>query len=94
MDQIKFIQMSNNIQPMGPIVHQPNGIILVNLRPQIQVTHNYKKKNEMQVIFIDDQSRYLIPSQKELEDIYKMHLGNTNLTEILHKYCEEKLKKI
>lgn len=94
MDQIKFIVMANNIYPEGEVKQDPNGITIVNLRPQIQITHNYKKKNEMKIIFNDTNDEYLISSKNELEEIYGLHLANKDVIQILHEYCKNNLKSI
>ena len=94
MDQVKFMLTANNIHPEGDIIQQPDGIVVVNMRPTIQITHNYKKKNQMQIIFVDTNDTYIIPDQQTLEEIYQMHLSNTNVVEILLKYCNKNLKKL
>lgn len=94
MDQIKFIVMANNVYPEGEVKQDPNGITIVNLRPQIQITHNYKRKNEMKIIFNDTNDEYLISSKNELEEIYGLHLANKDVIQILHEYCKNNLKSI
>lgn len=94
MDQIKFIVMANNVYPEGEVKQDPNGITIVNLRPQIQITHNYKKKNEMKIIFNDTNDEYLVSSKNELEEIYGLHLANKDVIQILHEYCKNNLKSI
>lgn len=92
MQQQEFIWMANNI-PHDGIIQDEIGNTIIQLRSQIQLTHNYKKKNQMMIIFQEDQSRFLIPSKKRLEDIYRLHLENTQLTDILRNYCEGTLER-
>lgn len=94
MDQIKFIIMANNIHPEGEIEQTPDGIVIVNLRSQIQITHNYKRKNEMRIIFNDSKIQYIISNKSELEEIYRMHLANTDVVQMLHDYCKNNLKVV
>lgn len=96
MNQIKFISMTNQIQPQGNVEQTTDGIVVVNVRinPNIQITHNYKKKDEILIIFNDINEKFKLASDNQLEEIYKLHLGNINLTEPLHRYCEENLQKI
>lgn len=92
MQQHEFIYITQTIRMMN--IHQdPTGKTIVQLRPQIQIIHNSKKKNQMQIIFTEDQARFLIPSKKELEEIYRLHLENVNLSQILREYCEKNLQK-
>lgn len=93
MKQQEFLWMSNNIQPEG-VIQGNNGDVIVNLRNGIQVIHNYIRGNKMTIRFTEDQVSFLIPSKKELEDIYRMHLGNTNLINELRKYCDDTLQQL
>lgn len=93
MKQMEFLWMSNNIQP-EEVIQGENGDVIVNLRKGIQVIHNYKRGNKMTVRFTEDQTSFVIPSKKELEDIYRMHLGNTNLINELRKYCDDNLQSL
>lgn len=94
MDQTKFLYMSKNVNPVGKITDDGKGTIIVELRPHVQVTHTYKKSNKMEIIFIEDQSHYEIPSEKELEAIYRIHLSNTNFIQPARKYCEDNLERV
>lgn len=94
MNQAKFIQTSKQVKPVGGVTDDGNGVVIVNLRPQVQITHSYKKNDQMQIIFIEDQTHFEIPSQKELEELYKIHLGCTNFIQPARKYCDDKLQKI
>lgn len=94
MDQVKFMMMANNMQPEGSVTQDENGHVIVELRNnQIVITHNYKKHNEMKISFHDNNDTYIIPSQKELEEIYRLHLANKDVVSILHDYCNMNLKK-
>ena len=92
MQQHEFIWLGNNMK-VGRVGQDTVGNTIVDLRPQIQITHNYKKKNLMLITFSDDGLTFIIPSKSQLEDIYRMHLSNVHLGEILRKYCEDNLQK-
>ncbi len=94
MKQQEFLWMSNNIQPEGGVIQGTNSEIIVNLRNGIQITHNYKKNNLMCIRFTEDQTIFRIPSEKELKEIYRMHLGNVNLMIELRKYCDDHLEML
>lgn len=94
MDQTKFLFTSKKCEPKGSegIKDNGNGVVIVHLREQVKITHNYKKNNRMEIIFLSDGARYIIPSEKELEAIYRIHLGNTNFTHPARKYCDDHLQ--
>ena len=95
MDQVKFMMMANNVHPEGAILQSEKGIVTVNLRPgQIVITHNYRRNNEMQIMFMDNHDKFIIPSEKELQEIYQFHLSNKDVVSILHEYCNNNLEKI
>ena len=85
--------MANNVK-VEKVFQDEIGNAIVQLRPQIQLVHNYKKKNLMTIRFIEDQTIFMIPSRKELEEIYRMHMENSDLTVILRDYCEKHLEKM
>jgi hypothetical protein len=92
MQQHEFIWMA---QKLGIKSQQgAEGITVINLRPQIQIAHNYKKKDQMTVIFTEDQSRFLISSKPQLEEIILLERSNKDLEQILRKYCEDNLEKV
>lgn len=93
MQQHEFIWMAKNLK-VNNVTQNENGTTTINLRPQIQITHNYKKKNQMLIIFTEDQVRYLISTKVELQEIYRLHLSNVDLENVLRHYCEDWLKKI
>lgn len=93
MEQMKFIFMSNKMNPIS-VSDDGNGKIIVELRKGVQVIHNYKKNNRMEIVFTDSQDHYEIPSQNELESLYQIHLGNTNFIAPATEYCENNLRKI
>ena len=93
MYEPEFIWMAKSLK-VTDITQDGSGKTIINLRPQIQIIHNYKKKNQMILTFTEDQTRYLVPSKLELQEIYRLHLSNVDLEHVLRKYCEEKLQKI
>ena len=90
MNQIKFVWVSNNI-PGTKVEMGPDGITTVHLRPLIDITHDSKKRDRVEIIFKDDNSKYLISNQKTLEEIYRMHMSNTEVMLLLHQYCDANL---
>lgn len=93
MKQHEFIWAAKNMQTTETR-QDAFGNTFIRLRKDIQLTHNYKKKDRMTIEFQDDNSVYLIPTDKELKEIYRLHLENVNLNEILHQYCSMNLTKI
>lgn len=93
MQQHEFIWMAKNLK-VTDVTQDETGNTVINLRPQIQLTHNYKKKNQMQIVFTEDQSRFLIPSKSDLEEIFRLHLSNVNVEQILRKHCEDNFEKV
>lgn len=93
MKQHEFIWMTNNVHASN-VVQDDSGNTAVTLRKNILLVHNYKKKDQMSIILVDTNSQFLIPSKKELESIFRLHLENKDLNEIIVKYCTENLSKI
>jgi len=92
MQQPDFIYLARGVA--GEVTQDEIGNTIVQLRPQIQLKHNYKKKNLMTILFTEDQSMFCIPTRKDLESIYRLHLENKDLTQILRAYCEQQLEKL
>lgn len=93
MKQHEFIWAAKNMK-VNETRQDDFGNTFIRLRKDIQLTHNYKKKDRMAIEFQDDRSVYIIPTDKELKEIYRLHLENVNLNEILHQYCSMNLTKI
>ena len=93
MDQVKFLWLSNSIPNKINVTQTEDGPIVVHLRKNIEITHDYRNRNRMEILLKDDNSKYVIPNYKSLVEIYKMHMNNEEVMYILHKYCEEKLGK-
>lgn len=91
MNQIKFIWLSNNIPNIVGINMDPNGITTVSLRELIDIIHNSKKMDKIEILFKDDNTKYEIPDQKTLEEIYDMHISNEEVMLLLHQYCSKNL---
>jgi len=93
MNQAKFIWVSNNISGKLKVEMDPNGITTVKLRPLIDIIHNSNKGNKVEILFKDDNTRFIIPNQKVLEEIYRMHKNNTEVMLLLHQYCDKNLAR-
>ena len=91
MEQQEFIWMAKNLKVVD-VIQDEIGNTIIQLRPQVQLVHNYKKSNLMTVKFVEDQMMFIVPSRKELEEIYRLHLENENLIQLLREYCELHLK--
>lgn len=90
MTQPDFIMMANKI---GCKVAQATKVV-VELRPYVQLSHNYKKKDLMTIKFLEDQVEFKIPDRSSLEEIYRMHLEKENIVQALRNLCEEKFEKV
>lgn len=93
LSQTKFMMMANRVKPLS-VSDDGNGRIIVQLRKDVQVVHNYKKNDYMEIIFTEDQSHYQIGSESQLETIFRIHLSNKDFNYPAHMYCEKQLKKI
>lgn len=91
MEQHDFIWMGKKL--MVPVTQDETGNTIIALRPQIQLTHNYKKKNLTQIIFTEDQTRFIISNKSELNAIIELHLKNNHLEQVLRKFCEDNFQK-
>jgi hypothetical protein len=65
---------------------------MVELRANIFIVHKWRE-NSMELIIRDDQSHYVIPDQKALEDIYEIHTNNENITQLVKEYADANLEK-
>ena len=91
MEQHEFIWMGNKLGVQ--VIQGEGGITSIQLRPKIVVSHNYKKKNLTQVVFIEDGAKYNIGSKYELESVIALHLSNEHLETVLRSFCEKNLEK-
>lgn len=89
MNQVNFLWLSKNI-PGISVRQEPKGVTVVKLRPLIEITHDSTRMNRLEILFKDDGSKYVIPNQTILEEIYRMHMANTELMLLLHQYCDNK----
>lgn len=92
MQQHEFIYIVNNMQAEKRAEQDENGNVNIALRSQIKLSHNYKK-NEMVILFIDDNTTFKFSSRQELEEIGRIHLANKDAVEPLRRYCEEHLER-
>ncbi len=93
MDQTKFLYMIKKVNPIS-VMDVGNGKLIVILRKDIYITHDYKKNNKMEISFNDDKESFLIPSQNELESLLRIHLSSINFNEPAMKYCKCSLQKL
>lgn len=93
MKQHEFIWAARNMN-VGDARQNDSGQTYITLRPGIMLIHDYKKKDQMTIEFTGDQAVYIIRDRKELETIYRLHLENRDLVEILRRYCSDNLTKI
>jgi len=91
MEQHEFIWMGKKLGV--PVSQDETGNTVMSLRPQIQLTHNYKKKNFTQIVFTEDQTRFTVSNKSEVESIVGLHIANEHLEQVLRKYCDENLQK-
>ena len=91
MTQIKFLWLSKNIPGISGVEQGPDGITTVKVRPLIDITHDSNKRDKVEILFKDDNTKYVIPDQKTLEEIYRMHIKNDEVMLLLHQYCEANL---
>lgn len=93
MEQTKFLYMVRKVNPIS-VIDDGDGKLIVTLRKDIYISHNYKKNNKMEITFNDSKETFLIISQNELESLLKIHLGSANFNEPAMKYCKEFLQKL
>lgn len=90
MKQERFIFMANNVQPLS-MVQDPNGNTIVKLREEISIIHNYH--NEYMVLSVAS-SKYKVMNEAQLETVFRMHLENKDLFQLLHEYAETNFDKV
>lgn len=91
-DQAKFIWLGNTVHALS--VEQNNTpVITMHLRKDIDITHNYKRGNRLEII-LHNTDKYLIPDGNYLEEIIRIHLMNKDPIIPIKRYCEKYFKKI
>lgn len=93
MKQAKFIYNTRSICS-GNIIDMGNGVISVSMRSDIFLEHNYKNNDQITVRFSDTKEVYVLDNDIQLEEIYRIYLSKINISEPLHRYCEENLTKV
>lgn len=93
MDQNKFLWLGHVSKPEGGVTQDESSVVTINLRPQVQITHDYKKQNRVEVILKDDGSRFLVEDHNDLQEIFSLHLMNKDCVQLIRKYAEEHLRK-
>lgn len=94
LNQQKFLWTMNMSNPEDCITISNNGDIIVNLRKEIKITHNYKKSNKIYIIFVYSQDKYEITSNEELGEICKIHMENEDSVNRIYDYCKNNLEKV
>lgn len=92
MKQHEFVWMARNVK-LKPVM-KDDGITEVEVRPNIKIIHNCKKRDEMMVVFEDLDEEYLVPNKTELEKVYKLHLMQEHIGEALRQYCNGMFAKL
>ena len=92
MQQHEFIWMGAKLG--APVAQSENGVSTITLRPQINLVHDYKKKDQTLVVFTEDDSKFIISDKDELNHIIGMHLTNDYIEQTLREYCNANLQKI
>ena len=86
MEQPKFIWVARNMK-VGNVTQGPNGETTVEVRPNINIVHEYRRKNRMTMHLVERDEKYIIPSERELEHIYRLHLEHEDVMTPLMEYC-------
>ena len=94
MTQPKFMWATIAIKPKGGVKQLANGMTVCDLKDNIQITHNSRKKNRMILIFKEDQKHYLISSDNKLNEILQMYTNLTDLDQKLREYASSNLEEI
>lgn len=71
-----------------------NGITECFIRENLILSHNYKKNDQVLLTFKDMNKIYLISSDSEFKEIFKIINSNENIIQPLIDYCEKNLKSI
>jgi hypothetical protein len=92
MEQHKFIWLAKNMK-VENVTQGTNGETTIELRPNINIVHDYRRKNQMTIRLLEREEKYIIPSEKELERIYRLHLEHKDIMVPLMEYCAQ-LEKV
>lgn len=91
MQQCEFIMMAKKCSAKGSVQDEV-GNTTINLRDGINISHNYKKKNQMKIIFIEDQAQFIIPDKNALQEIYAIHMMNKDAMQLIRDYCSKEFQ--
>ena len=70
-----------------------DGTTVAQLRPQVRITHNFRRRNIMHIIFDDENVKYIIPGKVELLFIIRKHIEFKEATQPMKDYCQKYLVK-
>lgn len=91
MKQHEFIwKIHSNIEVN--MVQTVNGITECTVKDGIILSHNYKKNNQILLVMNEFNKKYIVPSDKELREIYKIINSSSNgITQQLIEYADKNL---
>lgn len=93
MDQTKFIFTLQRMQPES-VTDDGNGVVKVVLRKGVEISHNCKRSNRMEIHFTDSGCSFVINNSHTLEDLLRMHLGNVNFIAPALAFCKKYLEEV
>lgn len=92
MKQHEFIWKISSSTDMR-MVQTVNGITECTVKDGIILSHDYKRNDLLLLIFKEFNKKYIIPSDKELKDIFDIINKNNNVSQPLISYAEANLKQ-
>jgi len=90
IQQPDFMYFVSNVNAIE-VTQIKDGIVLCKLSPQIEISHDYKKKNLVKIKFTEFNEEFVIPDRKCLEDLSTLHLEGESSTTI-HEWCKEHIE--
>ncbi len=94
MTQPEFMFMANNMKVKQ--IRQGDPFTSVEIRNGIWLNHNYRRRepHHMSIELREARVMYAVPGRKEVEAIYRLHLENEHLNQVLFDWCETYLNKL
>lgn len=93
LNQAKFIWLANNVKATS-LEQDSSPVVTMHLRPQIDITHNYKLRDRVEIVFKDDGKKFFVPDHNMLEEICRYHMLNKDCVQIIRRYAEENLEPV
>jgi hypothetical protein len=75
-------------------IKQEDPETIITLKDGIYLKHNYKKKDQITIELKEFGETYLVSTKKELEEIYRIYLTNTNFVQLLCEWANKNLNKL